>query len=169
MKNIEISLMQESDLDDIYEIERKVYSHPWSINVFRGELSRPDRRIYLVARVNDKIAGYAGLMVVNGEGHITNLAVDVKYRKKRLGTLLAIRIIEMAILKRIHWLTLEVRASNIAAQNLYEKLGFQIIGERKGYYSDGENALIMWTNDIIGDEYTSMIKMMKKELMNRPL
>lgn len=162
--DVVISLMQEEDLEVVYEIEQSIYPQPWSINVFRGELARSDKRVYLVARVGGEIVGYAGLMLVDGEGHITNLAVTGRCRRRGIGELLVLRLVEMAMLRRIHWLTLEVRESNRSAQSLYEKFGFKSIGVRKGYYSDGENALIMWTNDIAGDEYKQVLESIKREL-----
>ncbi len=165
MSSIKITLLDERDLDEIHVIEARVYPEPWSLNLFRGELMTPDKRVYLAARQDDKIVGYVGLMLVDGEAHITTLAVDVPYRRHHVGSLLALRIIEIAILKRVHWLTLEVRESNEAARKLYEKFCFKRIGVRPKYYTDGENALIMWTNDIQSDEYKEMIARLKKELV----
>ena len=87
--------------------------------------------VYFVAKDNGKCIGYAGFWNVSGEGDITNVAVLPEYRKNGIGSMLEL-------------LTLEVRKSNIAAQGLYKKYGFDIIGERKRYYSDnGEDAWIM--------------------------
>lgn len=164
MNSIQILLMNESDLEAVHDIESRNFSQPWSINLFKGELVNPDKRIYLTAKTDGKLAGYAGLMLVDGEAHITTLAVDVPFRNRHIGSLLALRLIEIAILKRVHWLTLEVRESNEAAQNLYKRFGFKKIGVRQKYYTDGENAVIMWTNDIQSDEYKTRIAAIKKEL-----
>lgn len=159
--------MHPDDLEQVYDIESRTYPQPWSINIFKSELDRADKRVYLVARLDGKVIGYGGLMLVDGEGHITNLAVDKEYRNHGIGTLLALRLIEMAILRRIHWLTLEVRTSNKVAQHLYEEFGFRPVGSRKGYYSDGEDAVIMWTNDIASGEYKEKINGIKKRLEER--
>lgn len=164
MKGVRIVLMNEDDLAAVHEIESRIFPQPWSVNLFRGELMKPDKRIYLAAKIDDQIVGYAGLMLVDGEAHITTLAVDIPYRGKRIGSLLALRIIEIAMLKRVHWLTLEVRESNEAAQELYKRFGFKKIGVRRKYYSDGENAVIMWTNDIQSDEFKMKLAGIKKEL-----
>lgn len=166
LRDIKIFLMSESDLEEVHEIERRIYPQPWSLGIFRSELAKPDKRVYIVARLYDRVVGYAGLMITDSEGHITNLAVDLPYRQRKIGTLLALKLIEMAILKGLHWLTLEVRESNDVAQRLYTKFGFHSVGMRKGYYSDGENALIMWTDDIASPEYRSMIQKAKKELLS---
>lgn len=157
MEEVKISLMTLDDLEEVYAIEAKSYPQPWTLNIFRGELSKPDNRIYLVARLAGKIVGYGGMMITDSEGHITNLAVDLPYRRKGIGTLLTLRLIEMAVLKGLHWLTLEVRESNQKAQKLYERFGFRKVGMRKNYYSDGENAVIMWTDDVASKEYRGKI------------
>ncbi len=164
MSPVRIYLMSEDDLGAVHEIESRIFPQPWSVNLFRGELLKPDKRVYLSAKIDDKLVGYAGLMLVDGEAHITTMAVDVPYRGRRIGSLLALRIIEIAILKRVHWLTLEVRESNDAAQQLYKKFGFKQIGIRQKYYADGENAVIMWTNDIQSDEFKLKIAALKQEL-----
>jgi ribosomal-protein-alanine N-acetyltransferase len=157
-------LMTVEDLDEVHAIESRVYDQPWTVNLFRGELMMPDKRVYFTARVDGKIAGYAGLMIVDGEAHITTMAVDTPYQKQGIGSMLALRLIEFAILKRVLWLTLEVRESNAPAKALYEKFGFKRIGARPKYYADGEDAAIMWTNDIQSDEYKDNIAAIKKEL-----
>jgi ribosomal-protein-alanine N-acetyltransferase len=164
MRGIKIYLMSENDLEAVHDIESRIFPQPWSVNLFRGELLKPDKRVYLTAKVDDKLVGYVGLMLVDGEAHITTMAVDTPYRGKRVGSLLALRIIEIALLKRVHWLTLEVRESNEGAQELYKRFGFKKIGVRQKYYADGENAVIMWTNDIQSNEYKTKIASIKKEL-----
>lgn len=164
MSTVKIYLMSENDLEAVHEIESRIFPQPWSVNLFRGELMKPDKRVYLSAKIDDKLIGYAGLMLVDGEAHITTLAVDIPYRGKRFGSLLALRIIEIALLKRVHWLTLEVRESNKAAQELYKRFGFKKIGVRQKYYADGENGVIMWTNDIQSDEFKAKIGSIKKAL-----
>jgi ribosomal-protein-alanine N-acetyltransferase len=160
-----ISLMREEDLEVIHEIEERAFPQPWTVNMFRGELLNPEKRIYLTARIEDRIVGYGGLMLVDGEAHVTTLAVDTTYRKRGIGSLLALRIIEFAMLKRVHWLSLEVRESNEAAKRMYGKFGFRQIGLRKKYYADGENAVIMWTNDIQSDDYRNMLVDLKENLL----
>lgn len=164
MSRAKIILMTPEDIDEVHAIESRVYTQPWTVNLFRGELMMPDKRVYLVARVGEVLAGYAGLMVIDGEAHVTTLAVDTPWQRRSIGSLLVLRLVELAILKRVHWLTLEVRESNQAARQLYEKFGFKKIGTRPGYYADGEDAVIMWTNDIQSDEYKKMIAAAKLRL-----
>jgi ribosomal-protein-alanine N-acetyltransferase len=81
---------------------------------------------------------------VSGEGDITNVAVLPEYRRLGIGSILIEAVIKKAAELELSLLTLEVRRSNTVAQSLYSKYGFEVIGERKRYYSDNrEDALIM--------------------------
>jgi len=90
------------------------------------------------------IVGFAGFWIMAGEAHITNIAVRELYRRRGIGELLLISIIDLATKLNAKLITLEVRASNTAAQSLYYKYGFTQIGSRRGYYTDNrEDATLM--------------------------
>ena len=94
---------------------------------------------------DSKIVGYIGVWFVVDEGHITNVAVHSEYRGKKIGDNLVKEMIQLCKQSNIVAMTLEVRASNSIAQNLYRKYGFKMGGIRKEYYSDNkEDAIIMW-------------------------
>lgn len=95
------------------------------------------------------ISGFAGLWFMGDEAHITNVAVRERHRHQGIGELLLISIIDLAMELKARIITLEVRASNIAAQSLYRKYGFSQVGLRRGYYSDNrEDGVLMSTEDI---------------------
>ena len=152
MKNITITRMTDDDVSEIAELEKKCFAVPWSEKSFRDEMQNK-LAVYFVAKDNGKCIGYAGFWNVSGEGDITNVAVLPEYRKNGIGSMLISEMIKTAVTLKLELLTLEVRKSNIAAQGLYKKYGFSengemcgfdIIGERKRYYSDnGEDAWIM--------------------------
>lgn len=143
MKNITITRMTDDDVAEIAELEKKCFAVPWSEKSFHDEMQNK-LAVYFVAKDNGKCIGYAGFWNVSGEGDITNVAVLPEYRKNGIGSMLISEMIKTAITLKLELLTLEVRKSNIAAQGLYKKYGFDIIGERKRYYSDnGEDAWIM--------------------------
>lgn len=140
---IEITKMTIEDVPEIAALEKVCFSAGWSEKSFRDEMSNR-LAIYHVARDNGKCIGYAGFWNVSGEGGITNVAVLPEYRRKGVGSKLITEMIKTAETLKLDLLTLEVRKSNTAAQGLYSKFGFEIIGERKRYYSDnGEDAYIM--------------------------
>lgn len=136
--------MEIKDVDDIFEIEEKSFSTPWSKSAISSELKNKLAR-HIVAECDGKSVGYVGVWYIIDEAHVTNVAVHPDYRGKKIGDNLIKKLIEICKKDRIMSITLEVRKSNIIAQNLYKKYGFLPGGIRKEYYSDNkEDAIIMW-------------------------
>lgn len=137
--------MVSSDVDGVFQVEKNCFEHHWSKGEFEKEMKN-DVANYLVAEINNKIVGYVGIWFIAGEGHITNVAVHSDYRGKKIGDELIKHLVKKCIENYIFAMTLEVRVSNIVAQNLYKKYGFKLSGIRKEYYSDNkEDAMIMWS------------------------
>lgn len=136
-------------------IEEQCHPKPWTAGVFASEidLARHGERYYAVARFGTDLVGYAGLMFAPDEAHITNIAVDPSHRSRGIGRALLIHIVEVAITSGCTALTLEVRVSNVAAQNLYRQFGFAPAGIRQRYYENSEDALVMWAHDIHGEDF----------------
>lgn len=131
-------------LDDIMEISTLSFPVYWSKASFQSELENKLAH-YFVAKDGEKVIGYGGMWIIIDEGHITNIAVHPDYRKKGIGDLILNTMINECTKRKVIAMTLEVRASNIAAQGLYSKHGFIEEGIRKKYYEDnGEDAIIMW-------------------------
>ncbi|MEG1311550.1 MAG: ribosomal protein S18-alanine N-acetyltransferase [Romboutsia sp.] len=145
--NLIIEAMTSKNIDGVFEVEKNCFEHYWSKDAFKKELSNDIAR-YLVAKINGKVVGYVGIWFVLDEGQITNVAVHSDYRGQKIADKLVKRLVELCKENSIVAMTLEVRVSNIIAQNLYKKYGFKMAGIRKEYYSDNkEDAIIMW-NDI---------------------
>lgn len=143
---IEIRKMTANDLDDVAELEKEVFSTPWSRQSFEKAIN-DENNIYLIAREDEtgEISGYCGIWVVSDEGQINNVCVAPKMRNRHIATKILKLAMKMARTIKCRNFTLEVRKSNGAAIHLYEKLGFENCGERKDYYSSPkENAVIMW-------------------------
>jgi [ribosomal protein S18]-alanine N-acetyltransferase len=114
------------------------------------------------------IVGYAGIWLMVDEGHITTIAVAPSERGKGVGELLLNGLIDQAYELGATMLTLEVRMSNTAAQQLYLKYGFQASSIRPRYYTDnGEDALIMWTDQISGPAFQARLKELRTQLAAR--
>jgi [ribosomal protein S18]-alanine N-acetyltransferase len=147
---LKIESMGIEDLEDVLEIEGLSFATPWSRNSFLYELLENERAVYLVARNEfNKVIGYIGMWVVFDEGHITNLAAHPLYRRQGVGKKLMEHLITVARENDVKNLTLEVRRSNLSAQELYQKFGFVHMGVRRKYYLDNkEDALIMWKGPI---------------------
>jgi ribosomal-protein-alanine N-acetyltransferase len=95
------------------------------------------------------VFGFAGLWMMAGEAHITNIAVREKYRRQGIGELLLISMIELALELDAHLVTLEVRTSNTTAQSLYAKYGFVEVGLRRGYYTDNREDGVLMTIEAV--------------------
>lgn len=152
---LKIQPMQKSDVDEVLKIEEMAYGeHHWSKDSFYGELSNDLAHYYCAFDSEDNLVGYAGAWGIIDEAHITTIAVKPELRRKKIGEMLLVRILEDCYKNEIKYITLEVRVSNTAAIKLYEKYGFKSLGTRKGYYqNNNEDALIMWTENIFWDKF----------------
>jgi ribosomal-protein-alanine N-acetyltransferase len=134
------------DLNAIESIERESYPTPWSRSMFAGELAKPSS-ISLGAfdPETDELLGYLIISRYVDAWHVMNLAVALKYRRRRIASSLLERLFELTSSEGRRGYTLEVRVSNDVAIKLYEQAGFKARGIRRGYYTDNrEDALIMW-------------------------
>jgi len=155
---VTIGPMRRRHLRSVLRIEQAVYPRPWSMGLFMSELGYRGSRVYLVVRVKGTVVGYGGVMLVTDDGHITTLADDPAWHRQHLGTRLLHALATAAIERGAKNLTLEVRASNQAAQELYRSFGFAPAGIRKGYYVETkEDAIIMWANDVDSPAYAERL------------
>jgi ribosomal-protein-alanine N-acetyltransferase len=149
MLKVEILKACEAHIDDIMIIENLSFAIPWSRKSITDEVTVNKFALYYCAVIDGRVVGYAGMWHVCDEGHITNIAVHPDFRCNGIGSALMERLLETASDEKITSMTLEVRRSNLTAQMLYRKFGFEDAGYRRAYYADnGEDALIMWKHDI---------------------
>ena len=138
----EVRILCESDLAQIAEIERFCFSEPWSEKSL--ELLLKDSNFGLAALCDGRVAAYVGVISVAPEGEITNVATHPDFRRRGLASALLEALKREAAERGIESIFLEVRRSNTAARELYQKQGFEVIGERKGFYSNPkEDAILM--------------------------
>jgi len=146
MSQIVITKMTKEDLLGVYEVEKNAFPIPWPISSFEEELNNM-LATYLVAKIDEKIVGYVGVLFVMDECHILNIAVDSNYRRMGIATELVNELFRHCKEHQTRYVILEVRVTNIPAQKLYSKFGFKDEVLRKDYYKnpDGsrEDALIM--------------------------
>jgi len=149
--NIIFQPMSVEDIPTVEELEKRCFPTPWSAQTYYNELVHNQLSFYWVLRPHPpgsegvpQILAYGGYWLTGDEAHIVTIATHPNYRRQHLGQLLLERMIERAHTGGAHDITLEVRASNHAAQELYKKLGFVAVGLRKKYYRDnGEDAVLM--------------------------
>ena len=141
---VEIRALEPSDLGAIEAIEQLAYPTPWSRSMFASELAKPTS-ICLGAFEGEELVGY----VINSRyvdaWHVMNVAVDPEHQRRGIAAALLERLFELTRDDERRGYTLEVRVSNEDAIRLYERLGFESRGIRRGYYTDNrEDAVIMW-------------------------
>lgn len=147
-----VAPMRRRHLRGVLAIEQQTNHRPWSHGLFLGELRMPTSRSYVVALDRHHVLGFAGLMLTGAEGHITNVAVHPGYWRRHIATRMLLVQFREAVRLGLGELTLEVRMTNTAAQELYRRFGFAPGGVRRNYYSDlKEDALIMWAHGIDTD------------------
>ena len=145
-KVVALSIAIEADIPDILRIQKLSYNGvaPWGEGALRRELTHNKRALYLIAKDQKEAVGVIGTWFVDGESHITNIAVVPDKRQNGLAYSLIKNIIYLAQQEKMKKLSLEVRVSNKQAQQLYLKLGFKKLEIKKGYYAgDHEDALEM--------------------------
>lgn len=144
--------MQIDDLGTVLAIEQLSFSTPWSRGMFITELANPKMSRLFVARAGDApgtVVGYLAFRIITDEMHIILVAVHPQWRQRRIARRMLRYAISQARDADCRKATLEVRASNIAAQRLYFQFGFAPVGTRPRYYRrPSEDALILWRDPL---------------------
>ena len=139
-----IRRMTIDDVPTVAAIEAATFPPPWSEDAFRKEITDNPVARYLVAEKDGAVIGFAGAWIILDESHITNIAILAEHRGNGYGRALTAALMQYLSNLGAAYATLEVRKSNVTAQNLYKSLGYVSVGVRKRYYEDnGEDALLM--------------------------
>ena len=142
--NVELRRLEAQDLEGVEAIERESYPTPWSRSMFDAELRKPSS-LAIGAFTGDVLVGYAFVSRYVDAWHVMNVAVTHAFRRRGIASALLERLFAVTATDPRRGYTLEVRVSNTGAIKLYERLGFEARGLRRGYYTDNrEDALIMW-------------------------
>jgi len=130
-----------NDFDRIYEIEKRVFSNPWSKESIKKELDNYSKSLNLISEIDGHLMGYFFSHMISNEIHILNIAIDVSFQHRGNGEAFFNQVFKK-YLEHAN-VFLEVKRTNLPAINLYHKFGFEEIDIRKMYYSDGQDAVIM--------------------------
>jgi [ribosomal protein S18]-alanine N-acetyltransferase len=148
---VTINSISVDEIAAILEIDRLCFGGLWSIDSYRRELTNENSHFLGItidpnlAPATQGLIGFGCFWAILDEAHITLLGIHPDYQRQGLGQLLLVAMLDQARSIEMARSTLEVRASNQGAINLYEKYGFQTVGRRKKYYQDNdEDGVIMW-------------------------
>ena len=159
--------MRRAHIRKIMPIEQQVYPRPWTAQVFVEELeqARVGKRHYLVGTIGDELVGYGGLLYVENDAHVTNLAVHPMWRSRGIATELLLDLAWEANRRGCEAMTLEVRHTNVAAQQLYRRFGFVPAGVRKKYYENRDDAIVMWCAGVQQPEFAVQLRRIELDRM----
>jgi ribosomal-protein-alanine N-acetyltransferase len=153
-----VAEMTADDIPAVHAIESASFPTPWPPYAFRQELETNRLARYIVIRAGDRVIAYAGIWLMVDEAHVTTFAVLPAYRRRGIGGLLLVELMELSADLGAAVCTLEVRLSNSAARRLYQDFGFKPVGVRPRYYTDnGEDALIMTTDRLETPEMQDLV------------
>lgn len=155
-----ITTMRRAHIREIMPIEQQVYPRPWTAQVFVEELEqmRARKRHYLVGTIGEVLVGYGGLLYVENDAHVTNLAVHPMWRSRGIATEILLDLAWEARRRGCEAMTLEVRNTNVKAQELYRRFGFVPAGVRKKYYENRDDAIVMWCSDLQKNEFSERLR-----------
>ena len=144
MPPLEFAWLDSQHLAEICRIDRASFSHPWTESAYRHELKENPLAHYLGCFCGEELAGFAGFWLVVDEAQISNVAISPDFRQRGFGRQLMEQVIAHCLALGGRSISLEVRAGNVPAIALYQGLGFQTVGRRRGYYTQpDEDALLM--------------------------
>jgi len=151
--NVDLRRLEQRDLDAVEEIEQTSYPTPWSRSMFVAELRKPSSLALGAYAEDGTLVGYAFVSRYVDAWHVMNVAVAADHRRRGIAATLLERLFEVTASDPRSGYTLEVRVSNAQAIRLYERLGFEARGVRRGYYTDNrEDALIMWRDPAASEQ-----------------
>lgn len=142
---LKIEEMSLSDFEKIRDCLQSEFDDFWTESILKSELENENSK-YIVAKENENIVGFAGIIILPDDVEITNIVTKKTERKKGIGNLLLDKLINIAQETGKDNISLEVNEKNIIAINLYKKFGFEEVGRRRKYYNQREDAIIMTKN-----------------------
>ena len=141
-----IRALEKADLEQVYQIEKECFINPWKFSDIQYEFQGNPVNKFLVLEVNGKVVGFNDFMITFNSATISQIAVTKQFRRNGFGTIL-LNEMEKSFPKEgddiVENVTLEVRASNKPAINLYKKQGYEVVVVKPHYYPDGEDAIYM--------------------------
>ena len=156
---LQLKQPQIEQLAEIVDLDLACLGGMWKLEGYQRELASPTSELAILSALSsphqERIIGCGCFWAILEVAHITLLMVHPDFQGQGLGQFLLYSLLKTAVSRQLERATLEVKASNQAAQSLYAKFGFKQAGRRKGYYQDsGEDALILWRGDLHQPEFS---------------
>lgn len=140
-------LTSPDELDALMAVEEASFTNPWTREMYLAELEHPAASFLFLAKSSGQVVGFCGFWRVLDELHINNLAVLPEYRRRGVASAILARVFAEGQTLGAKRTLLEVRRSNGAAQRLYERFGFTVVGIRRGYYRNPEEDALVLCRD----------------------
>lgn len=167
---LQLKPLSSNQLEQAVALDQLCFGGLWTLEGYQREIANPNSTLLILTIPNaesfdqEQIIGLGCYWAILEEAHITMLAVHPDFQGQGLGKLLIYHLLESAYQRQLERATLEVKATNEVALGLYTKFGFKIAGRRKGYYQDtGEDALILWRNDLAKPEFPEKLAQWQRE------
>jgi ribosomal-protein-alanine N-acetyltransferase len=150
--NLFIRKMAVDDVPAVVELDQKSFSLPWPERSFRFELTdNPASRCW-VAELDGKVVGMIVVWLIVDEAHVATVATHPEYRRQGIGKRLLAHALRHIMQDGARSSFLEVRESNIAAQEMYRKFGYEVTGRRRRYYRDNDEDAILMSLESLNPE-----------------
>ena len=178
MTSIKLQYLNSTLLPAVVELDRLCFGGLWTLEGYQRELDSPNSDLLVIVPEHlsspsspsppPPLIGFGCYWAILDEAHITVLGIHPQYQRLGLGQLMLCALLDRARQRDMARATLEVRASNQSAIFLYQKLGFQVAGRRKRYYTDtGEDALILWRGGLQSNEFATLLATRSTEIHHR--
>lgn len=157
------------DLPEVVALDHRCFGGLWTEAAYSREIDSPNSDLLVLETTApaSTVVGVGCLWAILEEAHITLLGIEPGYQRLGLGRWLLIHLLRAAGDRGLTHATLEVRQSNQAALHLYQSFGFRVAGERRRYYADGENALILWRSQLQDPAFLAELLTGQRQLEQR--
>lgn len=183
MNFLALTPLTSDQLSAAVDLDRRCLGGLWTRDGYQREIDSPNSDLLVLQQtdteipstslslhppISSSLIGLACAWAILDEAHITLLAIDPDYRRQGLAQVLLYALLVLARHRGMEWATLEVRVSNQAAISLYQRFGFETVGERPSYYQNpSENALILWRQGLQRSAFADSLQQWRQELNNR--
>ena len=169
MTSLVLQPLTPEQLESILHLDQVCFGGLWSQDGYQRELDSPNSILLGIQKPEqpDPLLALGCLWAILDEAHLTILAVHPDYRRRGLGQLMLWGLLWAARERQLSRATLEVNANNQAARSLYEQFGFREAGRRRGYYSNGDDALILWLSGLQNSNFLQKLEQWDRHIQHR--